>query len=388
MKTAVVFGAGNIGRGFIAQLFSESGYLVNFIDIDDSLITHFNTEKTYELQTAYNDDINNYTIGPVAGINGKDNQSVVDALSQADVAATAVGVRALDYLIDNFATTIIQRSQENKAPLNIIFCENLKNAAAIIRDKVKAKLSPEHHDYLESHIGFVDTVIGRMVPAPSADSPTGFIRVEPYKELPVDKDCFRGEIPSISNMTAYENFYLFTARKLYIHNCGHAILSYCGFLKDYEFGYEAMENDWVYDCLTAAWSESKEAIVATYQADADWLQQHIDDLSYRFKNKTLGDSIFRLGKDPIRKLGPTDRLISPYLMARKSGLEASALAKGIAAAFCFTPAEDPIALELLERLKNDVLQASLETISGIKADSMEEKQIESAYEKLKSGNLN
>ena len=33
MKTAVMYGAGNVGRGFLGQLLSESGYEVIFVDI-------------------------------------------------------------------------------------------------------------------------------------------------------------------------------------------------------------------------------------------------------------------------------------------------------------------------------------------------------------------
>lgn len=33
MKKAVMYGAGNIGRGFIGALFSQSVYSVSFIDI-------------------------------------------------------------------------------------------------------------------------------------------------------------------------------------------------------------------------------------------------------------------------------------------------------------------------------------------------------------------
>ena len=34
MKKAVMYGAGNIGRGFIGQLFSQSGYEEAYIDIN------------------------------------------------------------------------------------------------------------------------------------------------------------------------------------------------------------------------------------------------------------------------------------------------------------------------------------------------------------------
>ena len=47
------------------------------------------------------------------------------------------------------------------------------------------------------------------------------------------------------------------------------------------------------------------------------LEEHIDDLLLRFQNKALGDTIFRVGCDLFRKLGPQDRLAG----AIKSALE-------------------------------------------------------------------
>ena len=44
MKKAVQFGAGNIGRGFIGALLSQSGYHVVFADVVDKIIDKINVK--------------------------------------------------------------------------------------------------------------------------------------------------------------------------------------------------------------------------------------------------------------------------------------------------------------------------------------------------------
>ena len=38
MKQAVMYGGGNIGRGFIGALLSQSGYAVTFIDVAEPVV--------------------------------------------------------------------------------------------------------------------------------------------------------------------------------------------------------------------------------------------------------------------------------------------------------------------------------------------------------------
>ena len=44
----VIFGAGNIGRSFIGQLFSRAGYEIVFIDIDPIILNELNTRAATE----------------------------------------------------------------------------------------------------------------------------------------------------------------------------------------------------------------------------------------------------------------------------------------------------------------------------------------------------
>ena len=53
-KKAVMYGAGSIGRGFIGQLFSESGYETIFIDVNEELIRNLNERGQYSIRFVKN----------------------------------------------------------------------------------------------------------------------------------------------------------------------------------------------------------------------------------------------------------------------------------------------------------------------------------------------
>jgi len=384
VRISIVFGAGNIGRGFIGQLFSESGFHVTFVDVDARLVEALADRGEYRIEAVFNDKRDEIRVSPVTAVNGNDADTVASIAARAEIGATNVGVRALPYVVPNIAAGIARRAAAGeKRPLNFIICENLKNAAAQVRQMVRDNLPPETHDYFDSHIGFVDTVIGRMVPRPTpemqATDPT-LIRVEPYKELPVDRTGFVGCPPEITAMTAYTDFSVFTARKLYIHNCGHALLAYAGYRRGWTYGYEALEDPVVREIIEGGIEESTTGIVHRYGADPAWLAAHVKDLLERFANRALGDTVLRLGRDPVRKLAPEDRLVGAARLAEAAGCTPRRLARAIAAALRFDPPDADVAQELQQRIRDRGPGNVIEEVTGIAADEPLGRLVMTEYE--------
>ena len=101
---AVMYGAGNIGRGFIGQLLSESGYKVSFIDVNMQVIDALNQRGEYTVEILENESNREVQVKNVCGVNGMDADAVAKAIAEADVMATAVGVNILPRIAGNIAS--------------------------------------------------------------------------------------------------------------------------------------------------------------------------------------------------------------------------------------------------------------------------------------------
>lgn len=367
--TAVIFGAGNVGRGFLGQLFTDSGYQVVFVDVDEPLLAALNARQGYRLRLVDNEVQQELWIAPVRALHASDREGVAAAVAEASLAATAAGVRALPAVAQTVAAGLARRlARPHADPLNLIVCENLKDAASFFRSLVAHELPADLRARLAQQVGFVDTVIGRMVPLLTPEQRAqdpAFIIAEPYKELPVDRLGFVGPVPGVVGLEACEHFSAYVARKLYIHNGGHAVLGYLGYLRGLTYGYEALEDAHVRPLLEATWCEAQRGVAATYRVSERWLAAHADDLRRRFANRALGDTVLRLARDPLRKLAPDDRLVGAARLAEQAGVTPCALSWAIAAACCFDSPEDPIAGRLQEQIATQGLAATLQAVSQI-----------------------
>jgi len=334
MKKAVMYGAGNIGRGFIGALLSQSGYEVTFVDVAQPVVAALRENHRYPVRILDGENHEDVWLENVNAVDGNDMESVAREIAECDILATAVGARILKFIVPNIVAGLRMRWARGKGALNIIICENLMDANKVLETMLKDQLTPEEQELFDRSVGLVEASIGRMVPVQTEEMKDGEplrVCVEKYGFLPVDKDAFKGEVPQIKNMVPFAPFDFYIKRKLYIHNMGHATCAYLGDLLGLEYIYQSIAVPQVRVLVQNAMVESGEALSKKYGVDFAKVQQHITDLLYRFTNQALKDTCQRVGGDPARKLSAEDRLIGASKMALSQGSEPAYIAVGAAA---------------------------------------------------------
>ncbi len=361
----MLFGAGNIGRSFIAELFASAGYEVVFVDINETVVDELNRRGGYDVVIKHPEGTDE--VLPVRGVravNAAQAQAVIAEVARADIAATAVGSGALPSVAKLIGAGMAERRRRRPGdPLDVILAENVRDAASVVREGVRAQADASggasasasggasaddaadesHGDAL---LGLVQTSIGKMVPIVPADVSARdplVVFAEPYDTLIVDAKGFRGELPPVDRIRAVDDIRAYVDRKLFLHNLGHAAVAYLGFQADPAVTLiaDALGIESVREGAARAMSESAAALAYAYPSLSPGdLHDHRDDLLARFANRALGDTVFRVGRDLPRKLAREDRLVGAMLLASRGGLPFAAIAAVYLAALGFAAADE------------------------------------------------
>ncbi len=364
----IQFGAGNIGRGFMGQLFHESGFEIVFVDVVDSIVEEINRLGKYTISIV-GKDAQSVEIDDIHAVNGRQGTLVSEEIADADLICTAVGANILPRLASAIAQGLVLRYDNDGGDLNILLCENLHDAAACLREAVSANLPEDRRDEILESTGFVQAVVSRMVPVQSSgtsDSQPLAVRVEAYKRLPIDSTAIVGKFPKITGIELVSNFEAHVERKLYTHNCAHAVLGYLGHEQGLVYGYEALQNPGIYNKLNLVLQETGQALISKHGFDPAEHQAHVADLLARFQNEALGDTCSRLARDPIRKLAPDDRLVGAARLCESQGVAPNELAEVIATALRYEDADDLAAVKLQSMIKEFGIDDTMSQVCGIK----------------------
>lgn len=379
MKKAVQFGAGNIGRGFIGALLSQAGYHVTFADVAQVVIDKINQDKSYTVHVM---DVTceDQLITDISGVNSTTPEAI-DVIAEADVVTTAVGLVILPRIAPTIAAVIEKRMACGVTEyMNIIACENAIRATSQLKAAVYERLSEEGKAFADEYVGFADCAVDRIVPPVKSENFIDVV-VESYYEWDVEKAGFKGEIPQIPGMTLVDDLMAYIERKLFTLNTAHCITAYLGKLRGLTTIDQAIADSEIYAIVSAAMKESGAGLVQKYGFDADKHAAYIEKIIGRFKNPYLQDDVTRVGREPLRKLSPTDRLISPLTTAAGYGLPVDHLIIGIGAALRYDNPEDAQSVELQAKISEMGVRAAAAQITGLKNDALLD-AIVAEYEKL------
>jgi mannitol-1-phosphate 5-dehydrogenase len=341
----VIFGAGKIGRSFIGQLFGQSGYKAVFIDVDPVIINLLNKEGKYRV-IIKGDREEEIIVQNVSAVMADDWERVVETVATAAIAAVSVGKKALEKVVPVIAAAIERRfSSHPDQPIDIILAENMRSAAEYVREILTENMPAGFP--VEKYTGLIETSIGKMVPIiPVAELEKDPLVVfaEPYNTLILDAKGFKNPIPPISGLAPKENIKAWVDRKAFIHNLGHAAAAYYGFTKypTDVYMFEVLDHSEVFSFTREVMLQAADILAKIYPGDysKEDLSGHIDDLLYRFRNRALKDTVFRVGQDLPRKLGANDRFMDAIHLAISCSMPYDRIVKAMSFGFNFRAADE------------------------------------------------
>ncbi|MGQ9617100.1 MAG: mannitol-1-phosphate 5-dehydrogenase [Spirochaetota bacterium] len=389
-RVAVQFGAGNIGRGFMGHLFWEAGYRTIFVDVNKELVNSLNASGKYPLRIldTYLQQEYSFVIERIEALSTEEVKAVSKAIAGAEIMGTAVGVKNLESIAPLIAAGIVERHKRGGNPVDVYLCENIQNAASILKETVFRILPPDLKGWAEANIGFVGTIVSRMVPPPhnrpGMDDPL-LVFADSYRLFPYDAMAIRSEPPPIEGMKPVKNFQAEVEQKLFTYNLVHAALSYLGYLKGYSYIHEPLHDDSLSSIVLGALDESQEALSRKYPDELDPGDRVVirRDIIQRFGCPAVMDTVTRVGREPLRKLRPGDRLVGSAMLCLSQGIFPSNIAVVCAAALCYDFQGDPEAVQLQKMIREGGIEDILKNISGVEPESELGKRIIESYLGLK-----
>ncbi|RMZ83705.1 hypothetical protein DV738_g1098, partial [Chaetothyriales sp. CBS 135597] len=366
--TAVHFGGGNIGRGFIAELLHETGYDIVFVDVVDDLINAINATKEYTITTIGSEGRTVKKITNYRAINSRHHlDQVIDTIAGADLVTCAVGPNVLRFIGKPIAEGIAKRTVSK--PLAVIACENMINATDALKEHIVKSL-PEGFTVaeLDKKSEYGNSAIDRIVPTQPPNSGLDVI-IETFYEWCVETSGFKSGHPEIKGVHWVEDLEPYIERKLFTVNTAHATAAYFAYQKGIKTIHEALADAEIKNEVQNALKETAHLITTKHGITPEEQQKYVNTIVERISNPHLEDVPVRVGRAPLRKLGRKERFIGPAAQLAEQGYDVTHLLGGVEQALRFQNVEgDEESQELAQILKTLPADEATTKLTGLTKD--------------------
>ena len=347
------FGFGPIQGGLFAKEAFQSGNFTRIVtaEIDARLVDAVRANNgSYYVNVAKADGIEVLKIDNVELLNPNvtaDKQILLEVLTQSTEITTCLpSVNFYESGGANSAASLIADGLKNStAKATIIYtAENNNRAAEILEKAVTQKIG----HLSERPVQFLNTVIGKMSQVVTDPAETtelnlktiapGINRaflVEQFNRILVGRTRIPDFRPGIEVFIEKDDLLAFEEAKLYGHNAIHSLLGFIAAVKGYVKMTELADDQPVMKIGRAAFlQECGVALITKYTFLGDELfseagfRVSAEDLLERMTNPYLGDTIARVVRDAVRKLGMNGRIFGTMQLALEYGIEPRNMALG------------------------------------------------------------
>ena len=361
--SCVIFGAGKIARGFIGHLLYLSDIEFTFVEKFDGLADLMNERGQYTVNILGNEKENCVVKGAKA-LKFSDKEKIAEAIANADAVFNAVGGKNLGEIVP-YLTAGIELKAKRGGILNIVTCENWKKPADILKDGIAEIISEDAKEYFENNVGITEAVIMRSAIESSKElleKDPLIVNVQNFWELPVDASRLKGSLPNIKGLKLIPEFTGFLERKFYTYNAANGTTSYLGALLGYEKIADAAHDERILQVLEGVYMETARALSLKHNFPLEEQLAFTLTSKAKLQDYTIVDFIERNARDPLRKLGPDDRLVGSARLVDSFGIKPENLCTAIAAAIYYESEGDEFAEKLCEMRREQGVDYILENV--------------------------
>jgi mannitol-1-phosphate 5-dehydrogenase len=378
MKRVVIVGPGRIGCGYLAPLFQAAGWDVVLACPNELMTERIRASRRYAVRITAPPagHFNGNGTGPSSGATGflvrtpfavtVGTTEFVEAVVRADLVCTSVGVERVASLAHPLALALTAR--RSGRPIDVWTVEN-SDCAPQLERWIHELVRPTRLTLPPVGFGgaIADVAVSRGSWRMADDSPE-FVG-DAFRTLCVDERRLLNGVPPLPGVKGTTAFLSHLHEKLYIFNAGHAICAYLGWLRHHATIAEAAADPMLRPLIAGSILEARRALLSARLALDGDLHSRVAGALARFGDHELADPIVRVAREPIRKLGPGDRLLGPAeLIRRRSGRVPDYFALVVAAALLYRNEDDEQSCRLAAEIDRAGVMAVLESVCGLGPD--------------------
>ena len=290
MKLAIHFGAGNIGRGFIAPVLQENNYEVVFVDVNKELIEQINLLQRYKVKSINLNASSDIFVKNISGLLLDDEEFLNEKLAKADLITTSVGPKFVKDIFNLVSSTKTEKIQ------TFIAFENMYRAST--SNSTESGLSK---------IVLIDAVVDKIVPPQNITSLD--VIVEEYGSIILDNNVNTKPLNE-SKIVSYSNYEHEFYKKLWLLNGLHLKLAYFGLSRNIKYIHEILSNQEGLDFAERA-IDSLSKAYSLFSNSTEDLKDFKQTILNRFSMPEIQDEVNRIARNPQIKFSKDERFERP-----------------------------------------------------------------------------